>query len=187
MPSRLIVYFQAEDGIRDIGVTGVQTCALPICRTMAQSSPIPNTTPAVRGKLTRSRNFSISSGSFTVPTALPKGGAEASFVGQPGKLRATRRVPRLPAQPTPRTHFTLGPPIQLSTPERCLTILTPSERIPYPVGPRPTSTVVCPRAARPLDEPIAATTLSPPSPRLLPDSGNLIATDYVYILLACSL
>src|SRR3712207_532091 len=25
-------FFQAEDGIRDIGVTGVQTCALPICR-----------------------------------------------------------------------------------------------------------------------------------------------------------
>ena len=23
------VFFQAEDGIRDIGVTGVQTCALP--------------------------------------------------------------------------------------------------------------------------------------------------------------
>ena len=27
---RLIFFFQAEDGIRDIGVTGVQTCALPI-------------------------------------------------------------------------------------------------------------------------------------------------------------
>src|SRR3712207_8049611 len=26
----LFVFFQAEDGIRDIGVTGVQTCALPI-------------------------------------------------------------------------------------------------------------------------------------------------------------
>ena len=25
-------FFQAEDGIRDIGVTGVQTCALPICK-----------------------------------------------------------------------------------------------------------------------------------------------------------
>src|SRR5947209_16513721 len=25
-----IFFFQAEDGIRDIGVTGVQTCALPI-------------------------------------------------------------------------------------------------------------------------------------------------------------
>src|SRR3712207_8090481 len=29
--SLLIFFFQAEDGIRDIGVTGVQTCALPIC------------------------------------------------------------------------------------------------------------------------------------------------------------
>src|SRR3712207_8841033 len=27
---RWYVFFQAEDGIRDIGVTGVQTCALPI-------------------------------------------------------------------------------------------------------------------------------------------------------------
>src|SRR5215203_4692288 len=27
-----VFFFQAEDGIRDIGVTGVQTCALPICR-----------------------------------------------------------------------------------------------------------------------------------------------------------
>src|SRR3954449_12862283 len=26
-------FFQAEDGIRDESVTGVQTCALPICRT----------------------------------------------------------------------------------------------------------------------------------------------------------
>src|SRR3712207_7891883 len=27
----IFFFFQAEDGIRDIGVTGVQTCALPIC------------------------------------------------------------------------------------------------------------------------------------------------------------
>src|SRR3712207_8498008 len=27
-------FFQAEDGIRDIGVTGVQTCALPISATL---------------------------------------------------------------------------------------------------------------------------------------------------------
>src|SRR2546429_4750951 len=26
-----IFFFQAEDGIRDVAVTGVQTCALPIC------------------------------------------------------------------------------------------------------------------------------------------------------------
>src|SRR3989442_6211265 len=28
----MFVFFQAEDGIRDADVTGVQTCALPICR-----------------------------------------------------------------------------------------------------------------------------------------------------------
>src|SRR2546422_2989547 len=27
----LVFFFQAEDGIRDVAVTGVQTCALPIC------------------------------------------------------------------------------------------------------------------------------------------------------------
>src|SRR5436189_4041593 len=28
---RVFFFFQAEDGIRDTSVTGVQTCALPIC------------------------------------------------------------------------------------------------------------------------------------------------------------
>src|SRR3712207_1984555 len=31
-----VFFFQAEDGIRDIGVTGVQTCALPICTPEAE-------------------------------------------------------------------------------------------------------------------------------------------------------
>src|SRR2546430_6031873 len=30
-------FFQAEDGIRDLTVTGVQTCALPICRNEPQA------------------------------------------------------------------------------------------------------------------------------------------------------
>src|SRR6266436_6835947 len=29
-----LFFFQAEDGIRDVAVTGVQTCALPICIVM---------------------------------------------------------------------------------------------------------------------------------------------------------
>src|SRR2546430_3846853 len=29
-------FFQAEDGIRDLTVTGVQTCALPICQAAAR-------------------------------------------------------------------------------------------------------------------------------------------------------
>src|SRR6266446_7965387 len=31
----IFFFFQAEDGIRDYKVTGVQTCALPICRVFA--------------------------------------------------------------------------------------------------------------------------------------------------------
>src|SRR3712207_8040085 len=36
----LFFFFQAEDGIRDIGVTGVQTCALPISVTSSKSHSI---------------------------------------------------------------------------------------------------------------------------------------------------
>src|SRR3712207_7888309 len=38
-------FFQAEDGIRDIGVTGVQTCALPIYwpeRVLVQEMVVPS-------------------------------------------------------------------------------------------------------------------------------------------------
>src|SRR5690349_21887761 len=31
-------FFQAEDGIRDLYVTGVQTCALPICRSRGHAA-----------------------------------------------------------------------------------------------------------------------------------------------------
>src|SRR5205085_5405591 len=34
-----VFFFQAEDGIRDLTVTGVQTCALPICSTRAPAPP----------------------------------------------------------------------------------------------------------------------------------------------------
>src|SRR2546429_9813953 len=34
----MIFFFQAEDGIRDVAVTGVQTCALPISVTMAPAA-----------------------------------------------------------------------------------------------------------------------------------------------------
>src|SRR2546430_7703221 len=33
----IFFFFQAEDGIRDLTVTGVQTCALPICTTTGQA------------------------------------------------------------------------------------------------------------------------------------------------------
>src|SRR6266576_452645 len=40
-------FFQAEDGIRDLYVTGVQTCALPISAVLATDDPL------VRGSLAR--------------------------------------------------------------------------------------------------------------------------------------
>ena len=44
----VIFFFQAEDGIRDRLVTGVQTCALPIsAEASAQSTPQSLTFPAV--------------------------------------------------------------------------------------------------------------------------------------------
>src|SRR5256885_15856693 len=45
-------FFQAEDGIRDYKVTGVQTCALPIC-TKCVNGPLP-----IAGVQTRQRDCS---------------------------------------------------------------------------------------------------------------------------------
>src|SRR3712207_8850588 len=38
---QIYVFLQAEDGIRDIGVTGVQTCALPIFQLTPQLLELP--------------------------------------------------------------------------------------------------------------------------------------------------
>src|SRR5256884_65084 len=39
-------FFQAEDGIRDVAVTGVQTCALPILMPRQPTEPAPTPAPA---------------------------------------------------------------------------------------------------------------------------------------------
>src|SRR2546430_14946741 len=54
-----VFFFQAEDGIRDLTVTGVQTCALPI--SISAHVPRPNSAPYTATKhaitgLTRSRS-----------------------------------------------------------------------------------------------------------------------------------
>src|SRR2546429_2295920 len=46
----LFFFFQAEDGIRDVAVTGVQTCALPIC---SRSGCGCCCSPAARGRRPR--------------------------------------------------------------------------------------------------------------------------------------
>src|SRR5690349_23398322 len=56
-PAIQVFFFQAEDGIRDLYVTGVQTCALPISATSpgrATSRAAPPTPSAYRRATTRS-------------------------------------------------------------------------------------------------------------------------------------
>src|SRR5256885_4613766 len=60
----MLFFFQAEDGIRDYKVTGVQTCALPICTgtnglvnsTLGLGSPIPSFDPQLTGSLQLDKN-----------------------------------------------------------------------------------------------------------------------------------
>src|SRR5699024_11627466 len=49
-----VFFFQAEDGIRDRNVTGVQTCALPICTASSTTAPAATRalSPTVKGPST---------------------------------------------------------------------------------------------------------------------------------------
>src|SRR5256884_428859 len=67
-------FFQAEDGIRDVAVTGVQTCALPISLEVApgfhtQSSPVLRASP---NRLRRSRNKRPAASRTLPPAGTPK-------------------------------------------------------------------------------------------------------------------
>src|SRR3712207_7666358 len=65
-----VFFFQAEDGIRDIGVTGVQTCALPISGTAA--SPSRCARRSTRSSATASRTRPCSStGTSSTSTSPP--------------------------------------------------------------------------------------------------------------------
>src|SRR2546422_11508152 len=61
-------FFQAEDGIRDVAVTGVQTCALPISTAIANA---------------RSSATGVASGVYTRRKKLPASTARRSIVDLP--------------------------------------------------------------------------------------------------------
>src|SRR5947209_13138145 len=88
-------FFQAEDGIRDIGVTGVQTCALPIWGPFA---PTAATVPAVaalrsprgdRGARSRTRRASYLR---ACPTGLTPSPRDSGRVRQIGRASCRERV-----------------------------------------------------------------------------------------------
>src|SRR2546421_8856970 len=76
-----VFFFQAEDGIRDLIVTGVQTCALPISRkiTAAATSVVVPTRPAGMRASTSSRKAGSSRRS-AVPGVRMNVGATAFTV-----------------------------------------------------------------------------------------------------------
>src|SRR5699024_12770054 len=67
MYSTSIFFFQAEDGIRDRNVTGVQTCALPIFRTTASIPTSPSTAASALRAHTRASSAACS-GLTSAPT-----------------------------------------------------------------------------------------------------------------------
>src|SRR3712207_8944527 len=77
-------FFQAEDGIRDIGVTGVQTCALPISSALLP----PASTLGVRNMRGRLAGRVPRAGRRTDPWRADEAGAwgsEERRVGEEGR------------------------------------------------------------------------------------------------------
>src|SRR5436189_2146938 len=83
-------FFQAEDGIRDTSVTGVQTCALPISTPTGRPplvSPAHSTTPGIPAQLPGAmfRDIATRNGIFLPPISTswswPIGVAGTSVVG----------------------------------------------------------------------------------------------------------
>src|SRR5690606_40792380 len=99
----LLFFFQPEDGIRDFHVTGVQTCALPICTT-TDAGGTPGTPPSrtPRPSCERMRWYAPTCVASRPATSLigasrgrePSGsstvsGSEERRVGQEGSWRGT--------------------------------------------------------------------------------------------------
>src|SRR5690606_40387829 len=94
----LFFFFQAEDGIRDFHVTGVQTCALPILdRGAFRKGKPPRRVPA--GSQGRSRSAALGQGSLDLgtgvagrPAQAPVGRSEERRVGKEGRSRWSRET-----------------------------------------------------------------------------------------------
>src|SRR5690606_40357723 len=78
-------FFQAEDGIRDFHVTGVQTCALPICRAgRCRSTPgTPRASPprSARGPAPPRRQTTVRAAACRAPRSR----SEERRVGKGGR------------------------------------------------------------------------------------------------------
>src|SRR5256886_11368910 len=85
----LVLFFQAEDGIRDLTVTGVQTCALPICATAKDQngntmSGVTFTWTATGGTIDSTGKYSAGStaGTFSVKATSGSVSGSATEIGR---------------------------------------------------------------------------------------------------------
>src|SRR5690606_40735894 len=88
-------FFQAEDGIRAFHVTGVQTCALPICwsahRAVKYREPVIRCAPAQRA--------------FSIPLRRWQAGVVARLLKSPDRLKFREREIRCCTHPALQTPF----------------------------------------------------------------------------------
>src|SRR2546421_1583496 len=82
-----VFFFQAEDGIRDLIVTGVQTCALPISRSTASRPRRSRSSPGIR-------RFSLTAASCPIPTPRWKCGRRLPASSARGRSFASARRSR---------------------------------------------------------------------------------------------
>src|SRR2546429_5906656 len=89
-------FFQAEDGIRDVAVTGVQTCALPICPNdwcasagLAPSlePPHPEFEEAMQTILAAARRHGVAAGIHCLKAETVNRRSEERRVGKKGRSR----------------------------------------------------------------------------------------------------
>src|SRR2546430_17423903 len=104
----LFFFFQAEDGIRDLTVTGVQTCALPILSTADRQHFPGDVAGAARRRHEHESGGDLLGlgGSFHGGTAAPPGGLLGLFVVRIWRAlnRAVRRsrYSHFPSRQMPR-------------------------------------------------------------------------------------
>src|SRR5437016_9203909 len=108
MASLVLFFFQAEDGIRDWSVTGVQTCALPISDILIPAGPIGHLEPSPRDRADIARGLALlgAIGPFDIGQAavvaanhvLAVEAAEGTdaMLARIAELRAKGRIPTPP-------------------------------------------------------------------------------------------
>src|SRR5207249_8404835 len=81
----VVFFFQAEDGIRDRNVTGVQTCALPISQ------------PSAKNQKLKAKNYSLRMASISLPrtrSSMPNGGRKSDPCTIPPRTKILRSEER---------------------------------------------------------------------------------------------